>query len=266
MKRKFVGVGCLFTAACGGIDLDLPEPMGTTEAGPSDGSTGTDSAPEWPRAVGPCDLDPPEPTRLVVTTTDFGTGAVSVVDLARGTVETDVALASTDAIPVAIGDYVYVVNRHQFDYIDVLDPEADWISVGEHPVSYADVPSANPKGLALGPDGRAYVPLFAAPAVAVLDLNLPPGDSMVDTISLEPFADADGTPEASHIIGCGDTLFVSLERLDRNAVFAPLDGDRIVALDTKAGAAYGLQVPILGEFIKQFRRDPGDPDGHTVLA
>src|SRR5262249_4324170 len=60
----------------------------------------------------PCELDAAAPTRLLVTTTDFSTGAVSIVDLASATVTSDVASATTDSIPAWHDGLGVLVNRY----------------------------------------------------------------------------------------------------------------------------------------------------------
>jgi len=67
--------------------------------GPCAEAIGVDPIVEMPVLDVPCDVDIADPSRLLVTTTDFATGAVSVVDLASGVVDTDVAAATTDSVP-----------------------------------------------------------------------------------------------------------------------------------------------------------------------
>ncbi len=248
----------LGAAACFPPAAPVPGTTGTTTAGDSGGGTV-----DWP--AGPCALDPPNPSALLLTTTDFATGAVSVVDLATGAITPDVALASTDAIPYALGDRAVIVNRYQFDYLDVLAPDQGWASLAEIALDDPSVPSTNPHAVAAGPDGTWFVTFFGLPAIAVLDPSAPPAQAWIDRISLAPVADADGNPEASFAIACGDVLLVSLGRLDDGAGFAPRGEDRMVAVDMTARALLPGHVPLLGSFLKQVRRDPTDPEGRHLL-
>jgi len=135
--------------------------------------------------------------------------------------------------------------------------------------------SSNPHDLAFGPGTRAYVPLFGAPQVLVLELADPTAPRVIGRIDLGPLADADGNPEAHLAIRCGDTLFVSVQRLDQTKMFA-LTGehDHLAPIDLRSGrlhdldaAAPGVQpLALRGLWAKQWRLDPDDPAGHSVLV
>lgn len=261
--RMLVGLAAL---ACEPVELVHEE------AGPCDAPPAIRGAPVL---SGPCVGGVAEPTRLAVTTTDFATGAVSLVDARTGEVTPDLALASTDAKPFYHADRVFVVNRYMFDALDVLDADDGLALQGQVGLVAEGVPSANPHAVAFGPDGRAYVSLFGAAELQVLDIDDPAAMRMDESIDLCPVADADGTPEASLLIRCGDTLFVSIERLDRNRGFALTeDHDALAAVDLATGRlhdvdpeAAGVQpMPLLGPWAKQWRLDPRDPAGHTIYV
>ena len=167
---------------------------------------GTELPPGWIAPTGPCTLDPVAPRRLVLTTTDFATGAITVVDLANETIDADVAEGSTDAIPFAHGSQLVVVHRHQLDRIDVLETDG-WRLAAQHALE-GEAVSVNPHGLAFDADGLAYVTTFAEPWLRVLDLAQPPAQAERGRIDLSGFADADGNPEASLVVACGDTVVV----------------------------------------------------------
>lgn len=224
----------------------------------------------WRAPTGPCDLDPPRPSRLVLTTTDFVTGAITAVDLADGSVEPDVAVGSTDAVPFGHDDRVLVLHRYQIDRIDVLDP-ASWSLAAQHAVPSTG-PSANPQGVAFDADGHAWVTSFAEPTLLALDLARPPAEAEVARVDLSGFADADGNPEASLAVACGDLLLVSAQRLD--PAFVPHGPDVLVAIDPARAEAIDLDpataaadpLPLLGGWVRQLRRDPSDAQGRTLLA
>lgn len=226
-----------------------------------------------PTLTAPCSGPVADPGHLLITTTDFSTGAVSLLDLRTATVTPDLALGSTDAVPFYADGRAFVLHRFMIDALDVLAPDTLAL-LGQVGLAAADVPSTNPHALALA-DDLAYVTLFATPQLQVLDLADPAAPHLAATIDLCPLADADGNPEASLIIRCGDALFVSVQRLDRDHGFA-LTGehDHLAAIDRTTGrihdldpAAPGVQpLPLLGPWAKQWRLDPGDPDGHTLLV
>lgn len=227
--------------------------------------------PGLPAPTDACALDPDAPTRLVVTTTDFATGAVAIVDLATGDVHADVAPASTDALPVAHGDRLFLLHRYGLDRVDELDAEGYTLE-SEVKLSSERSGGANPHALALAPDGRAFVSLFAEPRMAILDLRAAPGDAAQGDVDLSPLAVGDENPEASAAVACGELVYVVLEQLDEG--FRPRGQDGLAAIDMRTGAAVdsdpqtaGVQgMPTLGTWLRQLRRDPGDPSGTTLLG
>lgn len=225
----------------------------------------------WRAPAGPCDLDPPSPTRLLLTTTDFATGALTVVDTGDGTVEPDVAVGSTDAIAFAHGGRVVVLHRYQIDRVDVLDP-ASWQLEAQHALPPTTAPSTNPHGLAFDAAGLAWITSFAEPTLRALDLDLPPAQAEQARVDLGGFADDDGNPEASLAVACGDLLWITAQRLDPS--FTPHGPDLLVAVDPARRQALDLEpdtpepdgLPLLDGWVRQLRRDPSDPEGLTLLA
>ena len=228
----------------------------------------------WPVLDAPCSLGVDEPDGLLVTTTDFSTGAVSVVDTRTREVTNDVALGTPDGIPFFADGRALVVHRFQYDFVDVLDPARGFASVGQHALQAEGTGAPNPRGVALGPDGLAYVPLFGAPEILVLDLSRPPGASLVDAIDVSPFADPDGSPETTLTVACGDTMFVSMDRIATDQGFARAGDEGLIAIDLAERTALDLDpdrdgaqgIVVQGRWIKQLRLDPADPDRLTLLA
>lgn len=263
MSRCVPGLVLLAIAACAPPDLDAaPTPVVDVDG---------DQVPAgWRAPEGGCALDEPDPSRLVLTTTDFATGALTVIDLGDETVEPDVAPGSSDAVPFPHGDRLLLLHRYQHDRIDVLSTE-DWSLVAQHGLPSA-APSANPHAVTIGPDGLAYVTLFAEPALRVLDLSRPPADAERGRIDLSGFADDDGNPEASLAVTCGDLVLVTAQRLDPG--FNPYGTDTLVVIDPAQQQALDLDpetaepdgLPLLGEWVRQLRRDPTDAQGRTLLA
>jgi hypothetical protein len=220
----------------------------------------------------PCVAGPEHPNGLLLTTTDFSTGAVTVVDTATHTVTPDVALGTPDAIPFFAGGRGLLVHRFQYDYVEILDPARGWASAGQHGLEVDGVTSPNPRAVALGPDGLAYVPVFGAAEIQILDLSQPPGSSFVGAIDVSPFADDDGVPETSLPVVCGDTMFVSIDRIETGDGFTRAGGDGLVAVDLAERTALDLDpdedgaqaITTQGAWIKQLRVDPADP--FSVLA
>jgi hypothetical protein len=268
MIRKFPIASLLPLLACTReLPSDESEPPPLIEAEIVSGYPSLDS---------PCRAPVVDPSHLVVTSTDFATGAVGLVELATRTVFADLALASSDAVPVVDGDRVFVINRYGFDYIDELDPRAELELIHEWPIASTseDTPS-NPHDLALDPEGHAWVTLHGAPELQRFAFPSLHG-AKIDAefaLDLTSFADADGIPELSLALACGGIMFVSAEHIDR-ASWTP--AEQTVLIPVEVGATPKLfefdaehagpdAIELLGVGVGAWRLDPADPSGHTIL-
>ena len=217
------------------------------------------------------------PTHLVVTSTDFNTGAVGLVDLTSRTVAADLAPASSDAVPVVADGRVFVLNRFGFDYVDELDPAAGLALIHEFPILAAtSEASANPQALSLDPSGAAWISLLGAGELQrfefpTLAAAQPHASAAVD---LRGFADADGIPELGAVVGCGELAFVAAQRIDRGD-WVPVDETLLIPIargeqpslfdwdpDRPGADAIGLGEAGFG----RWRIDPSDASGRTILA
>ncbi|PRQ05257.1 hypothetical protein ENSA5_03760 [Enhygromyxa salina] len=267
MRAKICWLLLPLASACGPEPAPTRAPPPRIEAAVEPGYPALDASCRGPVA---------EPTHLVVTSTDFNTGAVGLVELAARRVDADLALASTDAVAVVDGGRVFVINRFGFDYVDELDADDGLALIHEWPILAASVDApSNPHALALDPEGHAWVSLhgapelqrFAFPTLANAKVN---AELALD---LSSFADADGIPELSLTLACGSLLFVSAERVDRDA-WVP--AEQTVLIPLRAAAEPSLfefdaanpgpdGITLLGEGVGPWRLDPADPDGHTLL-
>jgi len=220
----------------------------------------------------PCSGEVQKPTRLAITTTDNVTGALSILDLQTGIITPDLALATSDSVPVHDGERLYLLHRYGFDALDILRP--DFTLLAQFGLGVPEVVSSNPHALAFAGQ-RAYITLFGAPTLQILDLADPTTPTLAGSIDLRPLADADGNPEANLAMRCGDTLFITVQRLDENMVFAPTgEHDHLAPIDLASGRLHDLDpdtpgvqaMPLLGPWAKQWRLDPADPAGHTLLV
>lgn len=219
----------------------------------------------------PCDFGPESADALALITNNFVDPAgLARVDLAGPTLTPDLLPATTDTVLGASADHLVMVHRYGTNRLDLVS-RADWSLVGSAAVAAPGVAEPNPQGVVFDAEGLAYVPLFGAPAVQIYDFSRAPGDWLAGSVDLSPFADDDGSPEAGSALVCGRTLFVGIQRL---VDFMPVDRSYLVALDLDERApidldpgAEGTQaIELLGPWPKQFRRDPGDPAGHTALV
>ena len=165
-------------------------------------------------------------SRAFVLETDFSTGSFSAVNLATKAPACDVASVFEDAGLRYHAGRVYVVNRLGADNIQELDP-----------VTYATLlqfsvgNGANPHDIAFASPTKAYVTRYETTDLWIVN---PQTGAKTGSISLAAFADADGIPEMDREQMVGPLLFVSLQRVNRNAGFTPTDSALVAVVDTRA--------------------------------
>lgn len=230
----------------------------------------------YPAVTEACRAPVSEPTHLVVTSTDFATGAVGLVEIATRTVAADLALASSDAVPRVDGGRVFVLNRYGFDYIDELDPHDELALLHEWAIepTQLDMPS-DPHGLVLDSQGHAWVTLHGAPELQRFAFPTLQGADVVAELALDlsNFADQDAIPEVSRALRCGEVVFVSAERIDRaswvpaeSTVLIPVRvGDEPKLFEFDAAHEGADAIELLGVGVGDVRLDPADQSGRTIL-
>ena len=177
------------------------------------------------------------PPRAVVATTDFETGLLATVGVARPhAVGHPGSPIHADAVVRTVGDRVYVVNRFLGDNLQVLDPARGLATV----LQCSTGPGSNPHDVAVVGPHKAYVTRFDRPELWIVDPDAPScAGFFLGQVDLGPFADADGLPEMDQMTLVADRLFVSLERLDRHRDFAPAGKSLLVVIDTATDAVVG---------------------------
>ncbi|MEO7866835.1 MAG: FlgD immunoglobulin-like domain containing protein [Candidatus Eisenbacteria bacterium] len=163
--------------------------------------------------------------KAFVFETDYSTGSFSAVNTSTHAPSCDVASVHSDARLRWYGGRVYVVNRFGADNIQVIDP-ATYVTLNQFSVGNG----ANPYDIAFASPTKAYVTRYERTELWVVD---PSTGAHTGTISLAAFADADGIPEMDHLMMVGPLLFVSLQRLDRNAGFIPTAFSLVAVIDTR---------------------------------
>ena len=91
----------------------------------------------------------------------------------------------------------------------------------------------NPQDIEVVAADKAYVTLYERSEVLVVD---PRDGTEIDRIDLSAFADADGLPEIADIARVGQRLYVSCQRLDRNATWGPADDSFFAVIDIDSNA------------------------------
>jgi len=175
--------------------------------------------------------------RAVVVTTDFETGLLATVGVARphrvGHPGTPI---HADAVVRVEDGRVYVVNRFLGDNLQVLDPQRGMRTL----LQCSTGPGSNPHDVAVVAPDKAYVTRYDRAELWIVDPSATSCAGFLrGAIDLAPWGDADGLPEMDQMALVGDQLFVSLERLDRNRQFAPAGRSVLVVIDTTADQVTG---------------------------
>lgn len=205
MKRLLV---LSLLAACG----DDNDNSGTPDAGPD---------------AGPVVATP----RAVVVAGDFNPGSpgvMSVVDVAAGTIQTNVAPAGAigeDPILRQFGDELFVVNRAAGNNVTILD--ASTFALVEQ---LGTGTGSNPQDVAVVGD-TLFVATFGGTGLVALTR----GSSTITPIDLSA-DDPDGKPNCSSVYRSGPNLFVACGLLDDTMQFLPPRGPAkvyVVSVATK---------------------------------
>lgn len=168
-------------------------------------------------------------TRAYVFSTDYTTGILNTVELDDRAVALDVADDVCGDARVRWHDgRLYLVNRLGCDNVIVLDGATlgfvRQFSVGN---------GSNPSDILVLSPIKAYVARYDSASILVVN---PQTGATTGRIDLSPFADADGLPEMDRLIRVGARVFVSIQRLDRNAGFSPTDHSDVVVIDPATDA------------------------------
>jgi hypothetical protein len=193
---------------------------------PPDASVGPDAGP------GPNDVlcaaggAPPSPL-LVVGTTYCGTGCttseLAAVDLARGCVLGRSTLGDTDTVPRASNGRGFVVERTN-GALDVISARGGVDRRVDLHGGDGGTQPLNPHDVVFVPSvSKAYVSLYAASGIAVVDVASGAVTRTIDLSSLLDPSDADGSVDAD--VGFYDAVtgrvYFALQRTDLTTTYAP---------------------------------------------
>src|SRR5688572_452000 len=161
-------------------------------------------------------------TKAFAATSDFSTGGLSVVDLATRAVSQDVSLIHPDAVLRYHDGLLHVVNRFGADNIQVIDPTS-YATLRQFSVGNG----TNPQDIVFL--SQALVSRYGSNSLLVVNPSLPDGGpDPKPTISLAPYADADGVPEMARMIVLYPHVFIACQRLTN---FNPVNTSMVVAVD-----------------------------------
>jgi hypothetical protein len=184
---------------------------------------------------GPAVFAQPTIGTAFVTTTDFGTGSYSVIDLETLMVFPDIAPDSIGSDTIvrysSATNRLYVVNRFGSDSIQVIDPTQGYITPLGAELSVEN--GSNPQDVALISPTKAYVSRAARSELLIIDPSSMSITGGIDVANLIKPTDLDNAPEPFRMLVHGDTVYLILQHLDRlQALQPPLAPGEIVAIDT----------------------------------
>ncbi len=156
--------------------------------------------------------------RVGVVTSDFGTSGKFVVinpDLQIG-VPTFTSIHS-DAVTKLIDGKVFIINRLNRDSILILNPYFAFLPEAEYSVGQGN----NPQDIVKVNDTKAYITLYNSRNLLVIN---PYSGAFIKNIDLGGYSETvsagsvglDGIPEMAQMYLEGNSLYVQLQRLDRN--------------------------------------------------
>ncbi|WP_061266202.1 YncE family protein [Leptospira interrogans] len=157
------------------------------------------------------------PGNIGVVTTDFGGGGrFKVINPTLFYAYPGLTPIHSDAVARFGNGKVYVLNRLNRDSIQVLDPNYGFITTSELSLGS----KVNPVDMEFASASKAYVSLYGSNRLMIIDPTYMTITGFIDLGSYaESFslgASPDGIPEMSGLKIVGDSLFVCLQRLDRN--------------------------------------------------
>ena len=180
---------------------------------------------------------------LAVVGSDFTSGALSTVDPGSRAVRKNLDVVDAQPVARAFGSKLYVLDQTH-GALRIYDAAQDFKNPLDVPVSQTGVvdgAQANPHDIYIDAQRQlAYLTLYgslgstqvtASRAIGVIDLKAPAA-GLARFIALgTAAADTDGNPEADRLVGCGDTLYVTLQDLDRKRSYVAAGPGRLAVLN-----------------------------------
>jgi len=169
-------------------------------------------------------------SRAFVFATDFGSGTIANVAFGPPRpVTPNVAAVCADAVLRHHQGLLYVIERFGCDNVRVLDPANGFALVRQFSVGNG----SNPNDIVVVSPTKAYVARYDSADLWIVN---PSTGAFIGAISLAPFADADGIPEMNRMAMVGGRVFITVQRIDRDAFFTPTDSSAVVVIDAATDA------------------------------
>ncbi|GBF50281.1 hypothetical protein LPTSP4_18060 [Leptospira ryugenii] len=174
------------------------------------------------------------PTTVGVIASDLGSGGrFKTFDPNSLTVSPTSVTIHSDAVGRFYEDKVIIINRLNRDSIQILDPRVNFLTVLDFSVGQG----RNPQDAVLY-NQKLYVALYNSDVIPIYNAQT---GTLISEISLTKYREtfsSSGTPdrflEIGSLVNVGSSLFVSLQRLDRNDVsgyFPPNSDSILVEID-----------------------------------
>lgn len=193
----------------------------------------------------------------VIASSDYTTGALGAVSLKTRAVRTNIDVIDAQPVVRIYGGKVYVLDQTH-GAVRVYDPTRDFKDPTEFTLDHPLVPAAqaNPHDIYVDTASqRAFVTFYGSfgstavtgeRALAVVDLKATP-PKVARFIPLTVAAgDPDNNPEADRLVGCGGTLYVTLQALDSSTTYAPAAAGRLASINL-AGAETASYISLSGQ-------------------
>ncbi|HKQ57886.1 MAG TPA: hypothetical protein VJY35_08445 [Candidatus Eisenbacteria bacterium] len=158
-----------------------------------------------------------------IVTTDFTTGALSVIDLDTRAVTPNVAPIHSDATLRTYNGLIYVLNRFGQDNVQIIDPLDNFATRRQ----FSTGNGSNPQDIAFLSPVKAYVSRYGSADLLIID---PRDGAQRGVISLAGLADGDGLPEMAQMTLVGPYLYVACQRLTN---FFAANPSVIAIIDTR---------------------------------
>jgi len=164
--------------------------------------------------------------RILAACTDYGTGMLSSMEAAHPwTAYSDELSIHSDAVLRWGGDYLVLVERFGVDAVRVLEPETLAL-VGQFSTGTA----SNPQDIIVIGE-KAYVTCNNRNEILVVAW---PSGTLLDTVHLSAWADADGSAEIGNMILAEGLIFIAVGRLDRDFYWLPVGDSYLAVLDPES--------------------------------
>ncbi|MDH5718684.1 MAG: hypothetical protein OEZ22_13750 [Spirochaetia bacterium] len=193
---------------------------------------------------------------LLVHTTDYTTGGLSLINLEDLSVSIDLQNPASDAVLKTIDGVPYVVNRLGADNIMRLDTASDFSIVYEQGTGTL----SNPQDVEKLENGLGIVSLYAQNYLSVFDISTGVIDAskQIDISSYQSAADTDSAVEASGMLRFGDSVYIAAQNLYS---WAPVSIGTLIKINaTTLEATSSIEMPYMNPFsdLKHYKTESGD--------